>query len=51
MKRVHFQRNKGSKLILPKPRLKNLIKPKLYTQQHNKLKDRLVDKINVEKDR
>jgi len=52
MRRVFFQRNKGSKLILPiKPnKLKNLIKPKIYTQ-HNKLKDSLIDKDNVKKDK
>ncbi len=49
MKRVFFQRNKNSKLILPiKPKLK--IKPKIYTQ-HNKLKDSLIDKDNVKKDK
>ena len=50
MKRDFFQRNKNSKLILPtKPKLKNLIKPKLYTQ--HKLKDSLIDKDNVKKDK
>jgi len=50
MKRVHFQRNKNSRLILPiKPKLKNLINPKIHTQ-HNKLKDSLINKINVKKD-
>ena len=50
MKRIHFQRNKKNNLILPiKPKLKNLIKPKIYTQ-HNKLKDSLIDKDNVKKD-
>ena len=50
MKRVFFQRNKGSKLILPiKPKLKNLIKPKLHTQ--HKLKGSLIDKDNVKKDK
>ena len=49
MKRVFFQRNNNSKLILPtKPKLK--IKPKIYTQ-HNKLKDSLIDKDNVKKDK
>ena len=49
MKRVFFQRNKGSKFLLPiKPKLK--IKPKIYTQ-HNKLKDSLIDKDNVKKDK
>ena len=48
MKRVFFQKHKGSKLILPiKHQLK--IKPKIYTQ-HNKLKDSLIDKDNVKKD-
>jgi len=48
MKRVFFQRNKNSKLILPiKPKLK--IKPKLHTQ--HKLKDSLIDKDNVKKDK
>jgi len=49
MKRVYFQRNKKNNLILPiKPKLK--IKPKIYTQ-HNKLKDSLIDKDNVKKDK